>query len=76
MRNTLNEQERQQIREMDVETLAKFVFRNLKKNPKTYLDGLDFAFYVDDLGSPFIFHYKRSPFLFRSCQGFGSNHSA
>ena len=52
MHNTLSEEERQQNREMDVESLAKVVFRNLKQNSKTYLDGSNFSPYVDDLGSP------------------------
>ena len=52
MRDTLNEKERQQNRKMDVESVAKVVFRNLKKNPETYLDGSNFSRYVEDLGSP------------------------
>ena len=51
MRN-LSDEERQKVRDSDIETLAKCVFRDLKANPKTYHDGSDFAFYVDDLGSP------------------------
>ena len=52
MRNTLSEEERQQNREMDVESLAKVVFRNLKQNSKTYLDGRNFSPYVEELGKP------------------------
>ena len=52
MRNTLNEQERQQDREMDVESVAKVVFHHLTNNPMTYLDGSNFSLYVEDLGSP------------------------
>ena len=48
----LSEEERQQNRKMDVESVAKVVFRNLKKNPETYLDGSDFSCYVEELGSP------------------------
>lgn len=40
------------FRDRDVESVAKVVFRNLKKNPKTYLDGLGFSHYVEELGSP------------------------
>ncbi len=48
MRNSLTEEQRQKdLRKMDVETLAKFVFRHLKEKPKTYLDGSDFSLYID-----------------------------
>ena len=47
-----SEEQRQQNREMDVESMAKVVFRNLKKNPQTHLDGLGFSHYVEELGSP------------------------
>ena len=52
MRHALNEQEHQQNQEVDVGSLAKVLFRNLKKNPKTYLDGLNFSHYIEELGSP------------------------
>ena len=45
-------EERQQNRNRDVESLAKVLFHNLKKNSKTYLDGSDFSHYVEELGSP------------------------
>lgn len=48
----LSEEQQQKNREMDVESLAKVVFRNLKRNPKTYLDGSNFATYVEELGCP------------------------
>ena len=51
MHNTLSVEERQRNREMDIESIAKVVFRNLKKNPNTYLDGSNFSPYVEDLGS-------------------------
>ena len=47
-----SEEQRQKNREMDVESLAKVLFHNLKKNSKTYLDGLNFSRYVTELGSP------------------------
>ncbi len=50
--SNLSEEERQQNRNRDVEYVAKVVFRNLKKNPKTDLDGLGFSDYVEELGSP------------------------
>ena len=52
MCDNLGEEQRQQVQDMDVESVAKVVFRNLKKNPKTYLDGADFSPYVEELGSP------------------------
>ena len=48
----LSEEQWQKNREMDVESLAKVLFHNLKKNPKTYFDGLNFSRYVEELGSP------------------------
>ena len=48
----LSEEQQQKNREMDVESLAKVLFHNLKKNSKTYLDGLNFSCYVEELGSP------------------------
>ena len=48
----LSEEQHQKNREMDVESLAKVLFHNLKKNSKTYLDGLNFSRYVEELGSP------------------------
>ncbi len=50
--SNLSEEQRQENREMAVESVAKVVFRNLKKNPKTYLDGSNFATYVEELGHP------------------------
>ena len=50
--SNLSEEERQQNRNRDVESVAKVVFRNLKKNPRTYLDGLGFFHDVEELGSP------------------------
>ena len=50
MHTPFSEEQRQQIRDSDVETLAKCVFRELKKNSKTYLDGSEFAFKIDYLG--------------------------
>ena len=47
----LSEEQQQKNREMDVESLAKVLFHNLKKNSKTYLDGLNFSHYVEELGS-------------------------
>ena len=52
MRDTLNEQEYHQNQEVDVESVAKVVFRNLKDNPMTYLEGKNFSRYVEELGSP------------------------
>ena len=49
MRDTLNEQECQLDQELNVESMAKVVFRHLKKKPKSYLDGSDFSFYVEVL---------------------------
>ena len=46
MRDTLNEQERQQNREMDVESLAKYVFRHLKENLNPEPSHRDFFFPV------------------------------
>lgn len=50
--SNLSEEERQQNRNRDVESVAKVVFRNLKKNPQTHFDGLGFSHYVEELGSP------------------------
>ena len=52
MRNPLTEEQQQQNRKLDVESVAKVVFLNLKKNPMTYLDGSNVSLYVEDLGSP------------------------
>ena len=46
MRDTLNEKERQQNREMDVESLAKYVFRHLKENLNPEPSHRDFFFPV------------------------------
>ena len=51
MRNP-SEEELKQNREMDIESLAKVIFRGLKKNPNTYLDGSGFSRDVDELGNP------------------------
>ena len=51
MRNTLSEEERQRNREMDIESIAKVLLRNLKEKSNTYLDGSNFSPYVEDLGS-------------------------
>ena len=48
----LSEEQQQKNREMGVESLAKVLFHNLKKNSKTYLDRLNFSHYVEELGSP------------------------
>ena len=48
----LGEEQWQKNREMDVESLAKVLFHNLKKNSKIYFDGLNFSCYVEELGSP------------------------
>ncbi len=49
MRTTFTEEQRQKNREeMDVESLAIYVLRDLKEKPKTYLDGSDFSFLIDD----------------------------
>lgn len=45
-------EEQQQNRNRDVESVAKVVFRNLKRKPETYLDGSGFSHDVEDLGSP------------------------
>lgn len=51
MRN-LSEEQRQKNREMAVESLAKVLFRNLKRKPETYLDGWGFSHDVEELGRP------------------------
>ena len=48
----LSEEQRRKNREMAVETLAKVLFRNLKRKPRTYLDGPDFSHYIEELGRP------------------------
>ena len=48
MRLTLGEDQQQPIAEMDIESIAKIVFRGLKRKPKTYLDGSDFSVDVED----------------------------
>ena len=48
----LSEEQRQKNWEMDVESLAKVLFHNLKKNSETYLDEVNFSRYVTELGSP------------------------
>ena len=50
--SNFSKEERKQNRNRNVESVAKVVFRNLKKNPKTYLDELGFSHYVEELGSP------------------------
>ena len=45
----LSEEQRQQNRGMDVESLAKVIFRYLKENFNTYLDGSNFSPYVEEL---------------------------
>ena len=50
--SNLSEEQRQKNREMAVESVAKVVFRNLKRKPETYLDGLGFSHDVEGLGSP------------------------
>ena len=47
-----SEEQRQKNREMAVESLAKVLFRNLKRKPATYLDGLGFSHDVEELGHP------------------------
>ena len=49
MRDTLDDQERKNILEMDVESIAKIAFRYLKENFNSYLDGSNFSPYVEDL---------------------------
>ena len=50
--SNLSEEERQQNRNRDVESVAKVVFRNLKRKPETYLDGSGFSHDVEELGIP------------------------
>ncbi len=45
----LSEEQRQQNRGMYVESLAKVIFRYLKENFNTYLDGSNFSPYVEEL---------------------------
>ena len=49
MRSTLNEEQRQQVPEMDIESLAKVVFRQLKENSKSYPDRSDLSFDIEEL---------------------------
>ena len=50
MRTNLDDQERKNILEMDVESVAKIVFRNMKDNFKSYLDESTFSRpYIEDL---------------------------
>ena len=55
MRITLGEEQQQPIAEMDIESIAKVVFRGLKRKPKTYLDELDFSVDVEDFRVLFLY---------------------
>ena len=70
MRPILTEEQRQQVPDMDIESLAKVAFRQLRENPKSYLDWSDFSLDVEELKNAvypdrnhYQFHSDNAKFL-------------